>query len=123
MLGYLRFEHSILHRDISKGNVLYFKDTYDSSASATSDAQSGEVNKAMEPKEVPLCFIKYLLGERYVEMLQKWVCTKQLNTKPSNDPRKTSALLIDFNNAEDLRSEQGSEHKRTTRTVRSHLDL
>lgn len=84
------------------------------------DAQPGGANKAAQPKEMPLCFIKYLLGERYVEILHKWVDT---DTKPSNDPRKTSALLIDFNNAEDLRSKQGVENKRITRTVRHFSPL
>ena len=64
VLRYLRFERLILHRDISKGNVVYVGHP---STSATSDAQSGGVNKTGETKEVSLCFIKYLLGERYVE--------------------------------------------------------
>lgn len=75
VLRYLRFERSILHRDISKGNILYFKDNLTSSTGATSDAQSGGANEAAQRKEAPLCLIKHLLGERYVEMLHKWVYT------------------------------------------------
>ncbi|KAI0283158.1 hypothetical protein BC826DRAFT_239977 [Russula brevipes] len=93
VLRYLRVERSILHRDISKGNVVYMPDP----ASSTCTTLDARANETGELKEVPLCFIKFLLDE-------------------SIDPRQTSVLLIDFNNAEDLREKQGPEHKRTTRT-------
>ena len=70
VLRYLRFERSVLHRDISKGNVLHYEDNLPSPTDARSDAQSGGLDEAVGPKEVPLCFIKYLLGERYVDMLR-----------------------------------------------------
>ncbi|KAI0283159.1 hypothetical protein BC826DRAFT_1110371 [Russula brevipes] len=90
VLRYLRVECSILHRDISKGNVLYM----DVPPSSTRNMLDAQANETAELKEVPLCFIKFLLDE-------------------SIDPRQTSALLIDFNYAEDLREKQGLEHKRT----------
>jgi len=58
VLRYLRFERKVLHRDISKGNILYVPQPsgigscpYSSLALAEGDS---------------LCFIKCLLGERYV---------------------------------------------------------
>jgi hypothetical protein len=70
VLRYLRFERSILHRDISKGNVLYVEDDLSPSTGTMSDAQDGGASKMAQPKGVPLCFVKYLLGERYVERLR-----------------------------------------------------
>ena len=58
MLRYLRVHRLVLHRDISNGNILYLPDD----ATAAADVSSDETQN----KEVPLCFIKYLLGERYV---------------------------------------------------------
>jgi len=75
VLRYLRFERSILHRDISKGNIMYFEDDPASLTGATSDAQSGGFNETVGPKGERLCFIKYLLGERYVEVLRNLVDT------------------------------------------------
>jgi len=71
VLRYLRFERSVLHRDISKGNVMYFGDNLTPFTGAT----SGGADETVGPKELPLCFIKYLLGERYVEVLpmRNWV--------------------------------------------------
>jgi hypothetical protein len=40
-----------------------------------SSTGSGGVSETVEPKEMPLCFVKYLLGERYVGMLRNWVYT------------------------------------------------
>ncbi|KAF8341443.1 uncharacterized protein EI90DRAFT_2965802 [Cantharellus anzutake] len=91
VLRYLRFELQILHRDISKGNVLY-NDPIPSTTSMPHTDSIGESNAGL-----PLCFIKYLLDE-------------------SRDPCKTSALLIDFNHGEDLTSKQSFEHKRIDRT-------
>ena len=75
MLRYLRFERFVLHRDISIGNVMYFENNLTPFTGATSDARSGGANETVGPKELPLCFIKYLLGERYVEVLpmRNWV--------------------------------------------------
>ncbi|KAI0296837.1 hypothetical protein BC826DRAFT_1003237 [Russula brevipes] len=97
VLRYLRVERSILHRDISRGNVLYLNNC-PSSSDARSSTGSGGANETVEPKEVPLSFVKYLLGE-------------------SNDPRETSLLRIDFNNAENLDIKQDPGLKRTSRTV------
>lgn len=64
VLRYLRSEREILHRDISKGNVLYNEDETPSIGSVCmSDADPSGANEA---KEVSPCFIKYLVGERYV---------------------------------------------------------
>ena len=62
VLRYLRSNRKVIHRDISKGNVLYLEDPIHSPADAGCGLQS------TEPKEVPLCFIKYLLHERYVQI-------------------------------------------------------
>jgi hypothetical protein len=59
VLRYLRSNRNVLHRDISKGNVLYI-DEQTPPADADYRAQDSG------PKEVPLCFIKYLLNERYI---------------------------------------------------------
>ncbi|KAI9507046.1 hypothetical protein F5148DRAFT_1368682 [Russula earlei] len=79
VLRYLRLHREVLHRDISSGNVLYVENSSDRSS---------------PPKTVPLpqdlCFAKYLLGE-------------------SNDPSKTSMLLVDFNLAEHLGPENGDK--------------
>jgi hypothetical protein len=40
--------------------------------------ESGKANETVEPKEVPLCFIKYLLDEGYVESLCEWVNTNAM---------------------------------------------
>ena len=72
VIRYLRVERDVLHRDISRGNILYIKDetlpmpdagsvpVTDTGSVCTPDAGPSEA------KEVPLCFIKYLLGKRYV---------------------------------------------------------
>ncbi|KAI9455217.1 hypothetical protein F5148DRAFT_1369876 [Russula earlei] len=79
VLRYLQLHCEVLHRDISAGNVLYVKNSLDRSSL---------------PKTVPLpqdlCFVKYLLGE-------------------SNDPSKTSMLLVDFNLVEHLGPENGDK--------------
>jgi hypothetical protein len=64
VLRYLRFERLILHRDISSGNIMYLEDG-PASLTGTPDTQSGGFNEVIEPKDEPLCFIKYLIGERY----------------------------------------------------------
>jgi hypothetical protein len=75
VLQYLRFERRVLHRDISKGNVLYFEDGLPSSAGAMSNIGSGGVEETGGPEGLPLCFIKYILGKRCVEiMLHNWAC-------------------------------------------------
>ena len=53
VLRYLRFNHQVLHRDISKGNMLYLE----------------EVARLLDGEEVPVCFIKYLLKESYVRIV------------------------------------------------------
>ena len=67
VLRYLRFERHVLHRDISEGNVLYVEDDIPSSTGAWSGA-----DETVGPEGLPLCFIKYLLGERCVEILHNW---------------------------------------------------
>ncbi|KAI9449081.1 hypothetical protein F5148DRAFT_1379362 [Russula earlei] len=79
VLRYLWLHREVLHRDISSGNMLYVENSLDRSS---------------PPKTVPLpqdlCFAKYLLGE-------------------SNDPSKTSMLLVDFDLAEHLGPENGDK--------------
>jgi len=58
VLRYLRVHRQVLHRDISKGNVLYMPE-------GTIPAEGGSGG-------VPLYFIKYLLGERCVELNWDW---------------------------------------------------
>ncbi|KAF8341470.1 uncharacterized protein EI90DRAFT_2965833 [Cantharellus anzutake] len=100
VLRYLHFKPQILHRDISKGNVLYIDDKMcpTTIAHSTLHADSIGASKAATATAtgLPLCFIKYLLNE-------------------SCDPCKTSALLIDFNHAEHHASKQSPEHKRIKR--------
>jgi hypothetical protein len=62
VLQYLRFERHVLHCDISEGNVLYVENNLLSSTGA----RSGRENETAEGQSP--CFIKYLLGDRYVEM-------------------------------------------------------
>jgi hypothetical protein len=69
VLWYLRFERQVLHRDISKGNVLYVEDLPSSAG-----ARSSGANEMVVPEGQPI-FIKYLLGERYVEMLHNCAYT------------------------------------------------
>ena len=71
VLRYLRFERHVLHRDISKGNILYVDDNLSSSVGS----QSGGGNKMLGPEGLPLCFINYVLGKRCVEMLHFWANT------------------------------------------------
>ena len=63
MLRYLRFERSVLHRDISKGNILY-RPQPNSVAYGPHSSLTFKATAAAE--RGTLCFIKYLLGERYV---------------------------------------------------------
>jgi hypothetical protein len=67
VLRYLRFNRRVLHRDISKGNILYIEE----GTTPPPDAGPGGP-KTTGGKEVSPCFIKYLLGERYVEV--SWDC-------------------------------------------------
>lgn len=107
VLRNMRFERSIIHRDISKGNVLYTGNgKEDSTTSAMLSAKKGP------PKQMRYCFIKYLLRERYVKIYCNWVAA---DTESSDDPTATSVLLIDFNHAEDLKSKENDQ--RTPRTV------
>ena len=70
VLRYLRVKRQVLHRDISRGNVLHIEDETlpipPMSYAGPVSAPDAEPSGADEAKEVPLCFIKYLLGERYV---------------------------------------------------------
>jgi hypothetical protein len=63
VLRYLRFARNVLHRDISKGNVLFV-------ATTTGAAPDGacRVSKAGTATEISPCFIKYLLDERCVRV-------------------------------------------------------
>ena len=66
VLQYLRFKCHVLHRDISIGNVLYVEDDLPTSI-GTWTGGVNEVPEAVGPEGLPLCFIKYLLGERCVD--------------------------------------------------------
>jgi hypothetical protein len=66
VLRYLRFERNVLHRDISKGNILYIEG--DTLSSTGDDVPAGS-----DGKELPLCFIQYLLGKRCVETLYRCI--------------------------------------------------
>ena len=48
---------------------MYFEDDLTSLTGATSDAQSDGFNELVGPTEEHLCFIKYVLCERYVQVL------------------------------------------------------
>ncbi|KAF8341499.1 uncharacterized protein EI90DRAFT_2965881 [Cantharellus anzutake] len=100
VLRNLRFECQILHRDISKGNVLYIDDKPPPTTIACSTPHANFIGASEVAMATAtgssLCFIKYLLNE-------------------SCDPCETSALLIDFNHGEHLTRKQ-SQHKRTERT-------
>jgi hypothetical protein len=59
VLRYLRLERKILHRDISSGNILY--------APQQQGVAPGDHSPlALGAEGDSLCFIKCLLGERYV---------------------------------------------------------
>ena len=69
VLRYLRFKRQVLHRDISKGNVVYLNDNTPSTPMqpvGSALTSSAGPSSAVDTKEVSPCFIKYLLGERYV---------------------------------------------------------
>jgi len=104
VLRFLRYKRQILHRDISEGNVMYVEEVMEETSSTTGavDAGSVGVDGINVTGEVPLCFIKYLLRE-------------------SNDPRKTSVLLIDFNRAELLTGKGGPQYQRTVGVILSFL--
>ncbi|KIO25467.1 hypothetical protein M407DRAFT_25171 [Tulasnella calospora MUT 4182] len=82
VLRFLRMHRKVLHRDISKGNVVYVNRPQNDTAEVRSAT-------ARECKKPPV-FARYFLGE-------------------SNNPHETSALLIDFNHAEilDMRTDGG----------------
>ena len=86
---------------ITIGNVLYIEEDIRIPA----DAGSGGA-KTTEGKEIPLCFIKYLLGG-YVVIAG--IGDTDLRPECSTDPHKTSVLLIDFNHAELLESMEDSQ--------------
>jgi len=50
-------------------------------------------------------------------MIVELVEVANLRGEQSDDPEETSALVIDFNHAEDLGDKQSSEHERKARTV------
>jgi hypothetical protein len=58
VLRYLRSDRQVIHRDISKGNVLFIEDQ------TTPPADVGCGSRSTEPKELHLCFVQYLLEER-----------------------------------------------------------
>ncbi|KAG8906000.1 hypothetical protein FRC01_008178, partial [Tulasnella sp. 417] len=74
---FLRMHRNVLHRDISKGNVVYVNRPQNGTAEVRD-------TRARECKQPPV-FARYFLGE-------------------SDDPHETSALLIDFDNAKVLES-------------------
>ena len=61
VLRYLRFERNVLHRDISKGNILYT-----SIPEPRSSLPGDQSSLALGAEGDSLCFIKSLLGYRYV---------------------------------------------------------
>jgi hypothetical protein len=71
VLRYLRFKHHVLHRDISKGNILYIDDNLP----PLTCARSGGADETIGPEGLPLCYIKYLLGERCAELPHNWAYT------------------------------------------------
>jgi hypothetical protein len=66
VLRYLRFERNILHRDISKGNILYIPEP-------RSPLPGDHSSPALGTEGDSLCFVKYFLGGRYVYTYQYWV--------------------------------------------------
>ncbi|KAG9013494.1 hypothetical protein FRB90_006014 [Tulasnella sp. 427] len=91
VLRHLRVHRKVLHRDISKGNVLYvlLNDNEDE------DEDAGNIDTGPVELSVSLVFIRGLLGKR-------------------NKPQDTSTLLIDLNRGEDLESK--TDEKRMDRT-------
>ena len=57
VLRYLRLERRVLHRDISKGNILYVEQPSNSAASLYPGIKGESI-----------CFIRHLLGERYIQL-------------------------------------------------------
>jgi hypothetical protein len=87
VLRYLRFERQVLHRDISKGNVLYVEDDLP----PLTGARSGGADETVGPEGLPLCYIKYLLGERCVGTLHNWAYT---NVTPVMTPEKRQCCSL-----------------------------
>ncbi|RXW16273.1 hypothetical protein EST38_g9581 [Candolleomyces aberdarensis] len=87
---YLRFELNVLHRDISKGNIM-ITDPEKRVPSPTGASTSED-----RPHK-NICFIKHIRDERY-------------------DQHETSVLLIDFNHAEILETKTDADNKKTFRT-------
>ncbi|KAG9048044.1 hypothetical protein FS837_000932 [Tulasnella sp. UAMH 9824] len=94
VLRFLRMHRKVLHRDISKGNVVYVNRPQNDTAEVRSTT-------TRECKKAPV-FARYFLGERYGSgnMLQSGKDSRK--TERSDNPHETSALLIDFNHAEIL---------------------
>jgi hypothetical protein len=64
VLRYLLLHRSVLHRDISSGNVLYIEDS--SNRPLPPNSMSVPFVQQASRTELPLCYAKYLLGYRYV---------------------------------------------------------
>jgi hypothetical protein len=65
MSRYLRFEHLVLHCNISKGNILHIED----------DLRFLTTDETVGPEGLFLSFVEYLLGERCVGILHDWAYT------------------------------------------------
>ncbi|KAJ2925742.1 hypothetical protein H1R20_g11347, partial [Candolleomyces eurysporus] len=87
---YLRFELNVLHRDISKGNIMITDPEKRVPSPTGASTSEDRLHKN-------ICFIKHLRDERY-------------------DQHETSVLLIDFNHAEILETKTGADSKKTFRT-------
>ncbi|KAG8984474.1 hypothetical protein FRB90_005305, partial [Tulasnella sp. 427] len=89
-IRFLRVHRNILHRDISKGNIVFMESPEIGTLQAFSSGSACQ--------KAPV-YAKYLLGE-------------------STEPQQTSTLLIDFNHAEDLkRKRKGKRVDRTGTSV------
>jgi hypothetical protein len=62
----LRVYRKVLHRDISSGNVLYVENS--SNRSLKLNTGSVPPRQEAETNGLPLCYAKYLMGDRYVYM-------------------------------------------------------
>jgi hypothetical protein len=62
----LRFHRNVLHRDISSGNVLYVENP--SNSSSPPNTVSVPPAQEADPNRLSLCYVKYLLDERYVSI-------------------------------------------------------
>ena len=130
---FLYAKRKILHRDISKGNILRLKDgtkacspsplgipptqTDQGTVQTPSTAVIADPSEEQERKP---SFIKFLLNKRCVGLVIPSTLPVDMGHEYSDDPQETSALLIDFNRSENVKGKERTAEFAADRTVGVH---